>query len=114
MREILAAIDAGNARARLAFDVYTHRLCREAGAMAASLGGIDALVFTAGVGENCAPLRAAVCAQLSFLGIKIAASANDGAVPDADVAAPESRIRVFVVHTDEDWEIARECLRVIE
>ena len=58
MREILAAMAAGNARAKLAFDMYAHRLCREVGAMLVVLGGPDdAIVFTGGVGENCAPLR---------------------------------------------------------
>ena len=108
-----AAEILGNPRARLAFDVYTHRLCREIGGMAASLGGMDALVFTAGVGENCAPLRAAVGARLAFLGIKLCGAANDSPARDSDIAAPESRIRVLVIHTDEDWEIARECLRLL-
>jgi len=114
MREVLAAMAAGNQRARLAFDVYTHRLCREIGGMAASLGGIDALVFTAGVGENCAPLRAAVGERLAFLGIQLDAAANSRPTPDCDIAAPESRVRVLVIHTDEDWEIARECLRLLD
>jgi acetate kinase len=113
MREVLAAMDSGNTRARLAFDVYTHRLCREIGGMAASLGGMDALVFTAGVGENCAPLRAAVGARLEFLGIQLDAAANHRPSGDCDIAAPQSRVRVLVIHTDEDWEIARECLRLL-
>lgn len=113
MREVQAAMEAGNERARLAFDVYTHRLCREIGGMAASLGGIDALIFTAGIGENCAPLRAAVCERLAFLGIKLAAKANEDPPPDADIAAPESRVRVLVIHTEEEWEIARECVRLL-
>ncbi len=76
MREVLEAIDAGNARAKLAFDVYAHRLVREIGAMLAVLGGVDALVFTGGVGENCPPLRELVCAQLGFLGLKLDATKN--------------------------------------
>jgi acetate kinase len=113
MREVLAAAAAGNARARLAFDIYTHRLCREIGGMAASLGGIDALIFTAGIGENCAPLRTAVCAQLAFLGIKLAPGPNECPEPDCDIAAPDSPVRVLVIHTEEDWEIARECARLL-
>lgn len=113
MREVEAAMDAGNLRARLAFDVYVHRLCREIGGMAASLGGVDALVFTAGIGENSPRVRAAVCDRLAFLGIKLQASANDQPQPENDIAAPESRVRVLVVHTDEDWEIARECVRLL-
>ena len=67
MREILAAIDRGDTRARLAFDIYAHRMLREIGSMLAVLGGADALVFTGGVGENCAPLRKKVTQQLDFL-----------------------------------------------
>ena len=71
MREILAAMAAGNSRAQLAFDVYAHRLTREAGAMAAVLGGVDALVFTGGVGENTPLLREALSKQLAFLGLRL-------------------------------------------
>jgi acetate kinase len=113
MREVLAAMAAGNGRARLAFDIYLHRLCREVAGMVASLGGIDALVFTAGIGENCVPLRAEACERLAFLGIKLASKANEKPVGDSDIAAPESRVRVLVIHTEEDWEIARECARLL-
>ena len=76
MREILEAIEKGNERARLAYDIYAHRLTREIGAMLAVLGGVDAIVFTGGIGENCAPLRQDVCAQLRFLGLKLDAAKN--------------------------------------
>ena len=109
MREILAAMAQNNERAQLAFAAYAHRLCREIGAMAASLGGIDALVFTAGIGENCPPLRAQVCAQLAFLGITLDSQKNSDAIAGADIATAQSRVRVVVIHTEEDWEIAREC-----
>jgi acetate kinase len=112
MREILRAIDTGNERARLAYDVYAHRLTREAGAMIAVLGGVDAIVFTGGVGENCAPLRASACAQLGFLGLKLDAAKNHTVAPDQDVAAPDSTVRVLVIRAQEEWEIARECHRL--
>jgi acetate kinase len=112
MREILAAVERGEARARLAFEVYAHRLCREIGGMVASLGGMDALVFTAGIGENCSPLRAAVCEQLGFLGIRLDAGKNHHPAMDSDIAAAESPVRVLVIRADEDWEIARECHRI--
>ncbi len=86
MREVLAAMEAGNDRARLAFEIYTHRLLREIGGMIAVLGGLDALVFTGGVGENCIPLRERVAENLKFL-----------------------NPRILVVHAEEEWEIAREC-----
>jgi acetate kinase len=112
MREILAAIDQGDPRARLAFDVYTHRLCREIGGMVVALGGLDGLVFTAGIGENCAPLRAVVCEKLAFLGVRLDPGKNGHPEMDTDIAAAESAVRVLVIRADEDWEIARECHRV--
>jgi len=112
MREILAAMDRGDPRARLAFDMYVHRLCREIGGMVASLGGMDALLFTAGVGENCPPLRAAVCDRLGFLGVAMDPAKNAATAQDIDIAALDSRVRVLVVHTDEDWQIARDCVRL--
>ena len=113
MREVLAAAAAGNTRARLALDVYVHRLCRYLGAMAASLGGVDALVFTAGVGENSPQIRERVCLQLAFLGIELDGAKNARPVLDCDIAAAASRVRVLVIRTDEDGEIARECLRIL-
>ena len=112
MREIEAAMESGNERARLAFDVYIHRLCREIGGMAASLGGLDALVFTAGVGENSVRVRAAACQHLGFLGVDLDAERNGKCEPDCDVASAASNVRVLVIRTDEDWEIARECVRL--
>ena len=113
MREILAAIDQGNERAKLAFDVYGYRLCREMGGMLAALGGVDALVFTAGIGENCPPLRELVCRRFAFLGLELDLAKNEGSPVDEDIAAAASRVRVLVVHTEEDWEIARECARLV-
>jgi acetate kinase len=92
MREILSAIDRGDSRARLAFDIYAHRLVREIGSMLAVLGGVDALVFTGGVGENCAPLREKAAAQLVFL----------------------PNLKVLVIHAEEEWEIARQCFELMQ
>ncbi len=113
MREIVAAMAAGNERARLAFDIYTYRLVREIGGMAASLGGMDALLFTAGIGENSAPLREAACERLGFLGVKLDRVKNQTPEMDSDIAAADSPVRVLVVHAEEDWEIARECWRMM-
>ena len=109
MREILAAIKQGHSRAKLAFDIYVHRLQKGIGAMAAALGGIDALVFTAGVGENSPDVRAATCNQLSFLGLELDHVANMKNRPDADVAATGSSVRVLLIRAEEEWAIAREC-----
>jgi acetate kinase len=113
MREVLAAARAGNERAGLAVDVYAHRVRQAIGALAATLGGVDALVFTAGVGENSAEIRAACCAGLEHLGLELDADANARARPDADVARPGSRARILVVATREDLTMLAEVLRVI-
>jgi acetate kinase len=109
MREILEAMNGGNARARLAFEVYAHRLIREVGAMLAVLGGVNALVFTGGVGENCAPVRARVCDQLQFAGARLDPAKNAQPKLDQDVATSDSQVRVLVIRAEEEWEIAREC-----
>lgn len=109
MRKIESAIDAGNQRAQLAFDVYVHRLLRELGAMLAVLGGADAIIFTGGVGENSARLRERVCDNLGFLGLELDAAKNARPGADQDIAAPDSRLRVLVIRAQEEWEIAREC-----
>ena len=112
LREILAAMAQGNARARLAFDTYVHSLRCHTGAMLASLGGLDALVFTAGVGEHAAQVRAAACEAFTFLGLKRDPEKNAQSRLDWDIAAPDSTVRVLVIHTEEDWEIARECWKL--
>lgn len=112
MREILTAMKQGHPRARLAFDIYAHRLRAGIGAMVAALGGIDALVFTAGVGENSAEVRSATCGKLEFLGLKLDESANEQVSDDQDVAAQDSRVRVLVIRAQEEWAIAEECWKL--
>lgn len=113
MREVLAAVEAGNERAKLAFDIFVHRLVREIGGMMATLGGLDVLVFTAGIGENSAPVREAVCRRLAFAGVKLDEARNTASPRDEDIAAPDSAVRVAVIHTEEDWEIVRECCKLM-
>jgi acetate kinase len=109
MREILTAAANGNRRAQLAFDVYTHYVIRAAGAMLAVLGGVDALVFTGGVGEHTPALRERVGAHFEFLGLKLDAARNERASGDSDISAAGSKARGLVIHAEEEWEIAREC-----
>jgi acetate kinase len=109
MREILVATNKGHSRAKLAFDIYVHRLQAGVGAMVAVLGGIDALVFTAGIGENSPDVRAAACMQLEFMGLTLDLAANANVSTDADIATADSRVRILVIHAQEDWAIAREC-----
>jgi acetate kinase len=112
MRDILTAMAQGNPRAQLAFDTYVHSLRSHIGAMVATLGGLDVLVFTAGVGEHAAPVRAAVCEAFAFLGLKLDPEKNAQSRLDSDIAAPDSTVRALVIHTEEDWEIARECWKI--
>jgi acetate kinase len=113
MRQVLAAVAAGNPRAQLALDVYCHRVRQTIGAMTATLGGIDALVFTAGVGEHAADVRARVCAGLACLGLELDTTANAGCRPDADVATARSPARILVIATREDLVIMRETGQVL-
>ena len=94
--------------ARLAVDVYVHRLRQAIGAMAAVLGGVDALVFTAGVGENAPEIRRRACETLGFLGIELDERANLDCRPDADIATRDAPARVLVIVTREDLTIVRE------
>ncbi len=112
MREIAAGMKQGNARAQLAFDIYIHRLRFHIGAMLPALGGLDALVFTAGIGENSPPVRAATSEAFAFMGLQINADKNQNKPLDEDISKPESTVRVLVIHTQEDWAIARECWKL--
>jgi acetate kinase len=112
MREVLAAAAAGDAGAALALDVYVHRIAGAVAAMTSTLGGLDALVFTAGVGERSPAIRERVCARLGFLGVELDARANAAATPDADIAASDSSVRVVVVAAREDLVVAR-AVRVV-
>ena len=106
MRELLGRDDPD---ARLAFDVYVHRLRAGIGAMAAALGGLDALVFTGGVGEGSARVRQAACEGLSHLGVVLDEARNEAVHGDADIAAEASRVAVLVIRAREDVEIARQA-----
>jgi len=114
MRKILAAVKEGHSRAKLAFDIYIHRLRAGIGAMFAVLGGVDAIVFTAGVGENSPEVRSAACSDLEFLGLNLDAAANARGSPDEDIAAPESQVRILVIRAQEDWAIANDCWKLMQ
>jgi acetate kinase len=112
MRQILSEIAKGNPRARLAFDAYLHRLRQHIASMIASLGGVDALAFTAGIGENSPEVRAEACAGLAYLNLKVDPEKNSQSPVDCDIASPDSAIRVAVVAAREDWAIAQECWKL--
>jgi acetate kinase len=108
MREVLARADTGDDEARVALGVYVHRLRAGVAAMAAALGGVDALVFTGGVGERSAPVRAAAASGLGFLGVGVDGARNAAPDGDADVSADGAAARTLVIPAREDLEIARQ------
>jgi acetate kinase len=113
MRQVLARASQGDAGAELALAAYLHRLRGLIGAMAAALGGLDTLVFTGGVGENSAEIRAQAAAGLAFLGVALDEQRNAGARGDTDITAPGAVVRGFVVAAREDIEIARQVREVL-
>ncbi|MBN4001079.1 acetate kinase [Nostoc sp. LPT] len=113
MREVIEAIAQGNSRAQLAWDIYVHRLRSGIGAMLTSLGGLDALVFTAGVGEHSAEIRQAACEAFGFIGLKIDLEKNQQQPVDEDIATPDSAVRILVIQTQEDWAIAQQCWQLL-
>ncbi|MFB7026150.1 MULTISPECIES: acetate kinase [unclassified Streptomyces] len=114
MREIRRRIDEGDERAALAFDVYVHRLKKYIGAYYAVLGRVDAVAFTAGVGENAAPVRQAAIAGLEELGLAVDAELNAVRSDEARFISPEyARVAVAVVPTDEELEIARQSYALV-
>jgi acetate kinase len=112
MRQVLAA-SRDNQDARLAIEAYVHKLRQTVGAMAATLGGVDGLVFTGGVGENAAPIREWTCENLGYLGLLLDADANTRCKPDAEVASAASEARILVIATNEDLAILRETRRLL-
>ena len=109
MRTLLASADPS---ARLAIDVYVYRIRRELGSLAAALGGLDAIVFTAGIGENAPAIRERVCRDAAWLGIELDAAANARGGPR--ISAPGSRVSAWVVRTNEELMIARHTQSVLE
>jgi acetate kinase len=111
LREIRAAAVAGDRRAETAIDIYIHSIRHWIGAFWFELGGCDALVFTAGIGENNDWLRESVCAGLGDLGLWLDLDRNASAPPETDLASSESRTRVIVIPANEELVVARETLR---
>jgi len=112
-RDIETAAGQGDTRARLALDVYVHSIRQWIGSFWVELGGCDALVFTAGIGENNAWLRTEVCEGLTDLGLVLDSTRNASAPPETDLAANNSRTRVLVIPANEELVVAREAARLI-
>ena len=115
MREIDDAIVAGNERAKLALDMYNYRIKKYVGAYAAAMGGCDIIVFTAGVGENQSEMREAVCENMEYMGVKIDKEKNKGIRGvEAVISAPDSKVTVCVIPTDEELMIATDTMNLLK
>lgn len=114
MREIEAAVNAGNERAIMALDMYEQRIIKYIGAYAAEMGGVDIIVFTGGVGENQTSLRETVCAPLAFMGVEVDKEVNTGIRgKEAVISTPASKVKVVVIPTDEELMIARDTESIV-
>jgi acetate kinase len=114
LRDILAATRQGNARAQLALDVFVHSTRHWIGSFLTALNGCDALVFTAGIGENNPGLRAAICAELDQLGLLLDPAKNAALRTEGEISAAGSAVKVFVIPANEELVVARETLRCIQ
>jgi len=115
IRDIVSEAGSGNARAKLALDVYVHSARHWLGAYLAQLNGLDALVFTAGIGENRAGIRAAICANLDQLGIRLDAEKNAAAqAGETVISADDSPAKVMIIPTNEELVVAREVKRYLD
>ncbi|MGH7851895.1 MAG: acetate/propionate family kinase [Candidatus Binatia bacterium] len=113
MRELSAAYNE-NPRARLAVDLFCYRARKYIGAYLAALGGAEALIFSGGIGENSALVRRSICGEMEWLGLQLDVAANDAVIGrDGRISTADSRLEIFVIHTDEEAIIARETARII-
>lgn len=112
MRDIMEEIKKGNRKAQLAFYLYVYRLKQAIGALAAALDGLDTLCFTGGIGENSIEVRNQTLKGLKFLGVKIDTKKNRSIHQDGEISSADSCVKVFVIHVQEDWLIAKECLNL--
>lgn len=114
MRDLEAAVAAGNPRARLAENMYFYRIKKYIGAYAAALGGVDILVFTGGVGENQASARWGACEGLEFMGVKLDAEKNKVRGEEAVISTDDSKVKVVVIPTDEELMIASDTMAILK
>jgi acetate kinase len=113
MRDLEAGADAGNSSCQLALDVYTEEIRRHMGGMIVALGGVDAIVFTGGIGENGVRTRQAVCQGLEELGIVVDPEKNEAVKGEATFHAESSRTQLWVIPTNEELIVARQCVEVL-
>jgi len=113
-RDIENAAKEGNKKAQLALDVFDYRVRTAIGTYVAALNGVDAIIFTAGLGENSASNRATICEGLTYLGIKIDPEKNGQRGEALEISTPDSKVKVFVIPTDEELMIARDTKEIVE
>ncbi|MEB3283517.1 MAG: acetate kinase [Lyngbya sp.] len=114
MRYVLENMEKGDERSKLAFDMFIHHLKTGIGAMLGNITRLDALVFSAGIGEHSAPVREATCKGFEFLGLKIDVEKDAKSPVDTDISTEDSPVRVLIIHTEEDWAIASECWQILQ
>jgi acetate kinase len=115
MRDITKAINAGNVDAKLAYDMYAYRIKKFIGAYAAILNGLDAVIFTAGVGENDALIRELVCKDLEYLGMAMDSDKNNTRSGDLrEINQADSKVKILVIPTNEELEIANQCFELLK
>lgn len=113
MRDIEAAIKEGNEKAALALDMYEYRILKYIGAYTAVLGGVDVIVFTAGVGENQTDLRKNICEKLAYMGVTFDAEANKARGEEVEISGKDSKVHVVVIPTDEELMIAEDTAEIV-
>ena len=113
MRDVYTAAEAGNERAQMTLDIWAYRVKKYIGAYAAAMGGLDAVIFTDGIGENDKRSRASVCEGLEFMGIKLDPEKNNIRGVEAEISAADSRVKVWVIPTNEELAIARDTLELV-
>ena len=113
-RDLEAAADGGNEKAQLAMDVFGYRVAKYIGAYTAAMNGVDAIVFTAGLGENNHVMREYICSYLGYLGVEIDKKENAVRSVEKVVSTPESKVKVMVVPTNEELAIARETVALVQ
>ena len=111
-RDVEAKYLAGDEKAKTAMEVYVHTIIRFIGSYIAVLGGVDAIIFTAGIGENSPLLRKMLCERLSYLGIKLVDEANNKRGEEIEISTPDSKVKVFVIPTNEELVIAQDTVEL--
>ncbi len=112
-RDLEAAAEEGNAQARVALDVFAYRVAKYVGSYVAAMNGVDTIVFTAGIGENDANVRAEVLSYLGYLGIELDEKANDIHGEEAVISTADSKVKVLVIPTNEELAIARDTVALV-